>query len=275
MQNILKPLQLIYNMPTYYYTSNAALQYNQTNDMVDYYLDNNTLPLAKFLTESPITRILSENELSALYFLIDIQDIFVRYSYYENNTFISYTDDTYLEASLEYHNAITINWSGAPANANKIAIQIFDIIGNELSEIRYFIKAESTCIENQIVWLNKLGGYDSFMFTGGLESSISATKETEIENPFNTNFLSPYAITSYRSINSSKQIKIAHRCANNETAQWLKNELINSSDIYIVEDLVYKPVLMQDANVGYNSYSKEFIVTFNLKFAFPINIQTR
>ena len=97
----------------------------------------------------------------------------------------------------------------------------------------------------------------------------------KIENPFNTNFLSPYAITSYRSINSSKQIKIAHRCANNETAQWLKNELINSSDIYIVEDLVYKPVLMQDANVGYNSFSKEFIVTFNLKFAYPINIQTK
>jgi len=275
MQNILKHLHQFYNMPTIYHTSNAALQYNQTNNMIDYYLDNNTPPTAKFLTESPITRILSENELSALYFLIDIQDILVRYSYYENNTFISNTDDVYLEANLKYHNAITINWSGAPANANKMEVQIFDIAGDTLTEIRYFIRAESTCIENQIVWLNKLGGYDSFMFTGGLESSITAVKETEIENPFNTNFLSPFAITSYRSINSNKEIKIAHRCVNNETAQWLKNELINSADIYIVEDLVYKPVLMQDANVGYNSYSKEFIVTFNLKFAFPINIQTR
>lgn len=275
MQNILKHLQQIYNMPTIYYTSNAALQYNQTNDMVAYYVDTITPPSAKFLTEAPQTRILAENELSALYFLCLPQNIVVRYSYYENNTFILNTDNSILEESLKYHNAITINWSGAPANANKIQVQIFNEDFDELTEIRYFIRAESSCIENQIVWLNKLGGYDSFMFTGGLETSISAIKETEIEFPFNTNFLSPYPITSYRSINSNKQIKIAHRCANNETAQWLKNELINSADIYIVEDLVYKPVLMQDANVGYNSYSKEFIVTFNLKYAYPINIQTR
>jgi hypothetical protein len=113
------------------------------------------------------------------------------------------------------------------------------------------------------------------MFTGGTETSINATKETEIENPFNTNFSTPYAITSYRSINSTKEIKVAHRCDNNETAQWLKTELINSADIYIVENEVYKPVLIQNANVNYNSFSKEFIVSFNLKFAYPINIQTR
>ncbi len=262
-------------MPTIYYTSNSALQYNQTNNMADYYVDTITPPVAKFLTEAPNPRILAENELSALYFLCLPQNIIVRYSYYENNTFISYTDNPILEESLEYHNAITINWSGAPANANKMLVQIFNEDTDELTEIRYFIRAETTCIENQIVWLNKLGGYDSFMFTGGLQSSITASKETEIENPFNTNFLSPYAITSYRSINSNKEIKIAHRCVNNETAQWLKNELINSADIYFVENLVYKPVLVQDSNVGYNSYSKEFIVTFNLKFAFPINIQTK
>jgi hypothetical protein len=275
MQNISKHHQQTYNMPTIYYTSNSALQYNQTNNMADYYVDTITPPVAKFLTEAPNPRILAENELSALYFLCLPQNIIVRYSYYENNTFISYTDNPILEESLEYHNAITINWSGAPANANKMLVQIFNEDTDELTEIRYFIRAETTCIENQIVWLNKLGGYDSFMFTGGLQSSITASKETEIENPFNTNFLSPYAITSYRSINSNKEIKIAHRCVNNETAQWLKNELINSADIYFVENLVYKPVLVQDSNVGYNSYSKEFIVTFNLKFAFPINIQTK
>jgi hypothetical protein len=262
-------------MPTNYYTSNAALQYNQTNNMADYFMDAPSTT-KKFLTAAPQTRILAENELSALYFLCSPINMFAYYEYYENNTLITSAFQYIDETALKYHNAISVNWSGAPANANKMAVYLFgDEDAAKISETRYFIRAESTCIENQIVWLNKLGGYDSFMFTGGLESSITAVKETEIENPFNTNFLSPFAITSYRSINSNKQIKIAHRCANNETAQWLKNELINSADIYIVEDLVYKPVLMQDANVGYNSYSKEFIVTFNLKFAFPINIQTR
>ena len=56
-------------MPTQYYTSNAALQYNVTNDLTDYMLNDTGVTGKKFLTEAPLTKIMPENELSALYFL--------------------------------------------------------------------------------------------------------------------------------------------------------------------------------------------------------------
>jgi hypothetical protein len=265
-------------MPTIYNTSNAALQYDETNDMLPFIVNDTALTGIRFLTEAPLTKKLHANELSALYFLSNDTSFtgFAQYTYYDIDGNTPAQTNVQLYPNLiKYHNAIPVNWIGADPTAVKMRVRLIRSTSVAITEERYFILDNTGCQQNQITWLNKLGGYDTWMFTGGLETSINATKETEIENPFNTNFVSPYAITSYRSINSSKQIKIAHRCDNNETAQWLKTELINSADIYIVENEVYKPVLMQDANVNYNSFSKEFIVTFNLKYAFPINIQTR
>ena len=50
-------------MPTYYNTSNSALQYNQDNDMASYIVNDTYSTGIKFLTESPQTRILNVNEL--------------------------------------------------------------------------------------------------------------------------------------------------------------------------------------------------------------------
>jgi hypothetical protein len=264
-------------MPTLYNTSNAALQYDEPNDMLAYIVNDTSVTGIKFLTEAPLTRQLHANELSALYFLSNDTSFggFVQYTYYDSDGNTPMQTNVNLTSLLKYHNAIPVNWIGADPTAVKMRVRLIRNTSVAITEERYFILDNTGCQQNQITWLNKLGGYDSWMFTGGTETSINATKETEIENPFNTNFLTPYAITSYRSINSTKEIKVAHRCDNNETAQWLKTELINSSDIYIVENEVYKPVLIQNANVNYNSFSKEFIVSFNLKYAFPINIQTR
>jgi hypothetical protein len=261
-------------MPTVYKTSNACKQYNEVNDMTDYimyYVSSSQ----KFLTESPQIRILAENELSALYFLCLPSNMVVRYSYYENNTYISNIENGVLEENLNYHSAIPINWNGAPANANKILVQLLNEELDPISEIRYFIKAESTCNEKQVTWLNKLGGYDSFMFTGGEEYIINAQKENPIEYPFNTNFESPLRINSYRSINSKKSFTLANRCSTKETADWLKSELVNSSDVYVVENDIYIPVDVQTTTVEYNSWSKQFIVKFGFIYSFPINIQTR
>jgi hypothetical protein len=262
-------------MPTIYKTSNACKQYNEPNNMEEYYVNSTSYPLTKFLTIAPLTRILAENELSALYFLCLPQNVFIRYYYYLNNAFILSIENSILEEELQYHNALPINWIGAPANANKMLIQIFNEGDDAISEIRYFIKQESTCNEKQVTWLNKLGGYDSFMFTGGEEYIINAEKENPIEYPFNTNFESPLRINSYRSINSKKSFTLANQCTTKETADWLKSELVNSSDVYVIENDVYIPVDVQTTNVEYNSWSKQFIVKFGFTYSFPINIQTR
>ena len=264
-------------MPTDYNTSNAALQYNETNDMLDYIVNDTSVTGIKFLTEAPLTRKLHANELSALYFLSNDTSFagFVQYTYYDIDGLTPMQTNVNLTSLLKYHNAVPVNWIGADPTAVKMRVRLIRNTSVAITEERYFILDNTACETNQLTWLNKLGGFDSWVFTGGLETSISQSKQNEIEYPFNTNFFTPYPITSYRSINSSKQLKVAHRCANNETAQWLKSELINSAEVYIVQDEIYKPVLIQDAEVNYSSFAKEFIVSFNLKFAYPINIQTR
>jgi hypothetical protein len=265
-------------MPTLYNTSNAALQYDEPNDMLAYIVNDTSVTGIKFLTEAPLTRQLHANELSALYFLSNDTSFtgFAQYTYYDADGNTPMQTNVQLYPNLiKYHNAIPVNWIGADPTAVKMRVRLIRSTSVAITEERYFILDNTGCETNQLTWLNKLGGFDSWVFTGGLETTITQSKENEIENPFNTNFSTPYAITSYRSINSSKQLKVAHRCENNETAEWLKTELINAAEVYIVENEIYKPVLIQNAQINYSSYQKNFIVSFNLKFAYPINIQTR
>jgi hypothetical protein len=175
-----------------------------------------------------------------------------------------------------YHNAIPVNWIGADPTAVKMRVRLIRATSVAITEDKFFILDNSQeCTQKQITWLNKLGGYDTFMFAGGQEYIIDAQKENPIEYPFNTNFESPLRINAYRSINSKKSFTLANRCKTKETADWLKSELVNSADVYVIENDVYIPVDVKTATVEYNSWSKEFIVKFAFSYSFPINIQTR
>lgn len=264
-------------MPTYYNTSNSALQYNQDNDLVSYIVNDTSVTGIKFLTESPQTRILNINELSALYFLSNDASFsgYAQYTYYDIDGNIPMQTNVDLSTLVKYHNSIPVNWIGADPTAIKIRVRLIRTTSVAITEEKYFILNNESCNQKQVTWLNKLGGYDSFMFTGGQEFVINAEKENPIEYPFNTNFVSPLRINAYRSINSKKSFTLANRCSTKETAEWLKYELVNSSDVYVVEDDVYIPVDVQTSSVEYNSWSKEFIVKFGFTYSFPINIQTR
>ena len=266
-------------MPTYYNTSNACKQYNEENDMSEYLVNDTTVTGIKFLTESPDTRILNVNELSALYFLSNDTSFtgFAQYTYYDidGNTPMQTNVELYPNL-LKYHNAIPVNWIGADPTAVKMRVRIIRASSVAITESKFFIlDNDQECNQKQITWLNKLGGYDKFMFAGGQEYIINAEKQNPIEYPFNTNFESPLRINAFRSINSRRSFTLANRCKTKETAEWLKSELVNSSDVYVVENDTYIPVDVQTSSVEYNSWSKEFIVKFGFTYSFPINIQTR
>jgi hypothetical protein len=265
-------------MPTYYKTSNACKQYNEVNDMTEYIVNDTSVTGIKFLTESPQIRILNANELSALYFLSNDASFtgFAQYTYYDIDNNIPMQTNVALYPNLvKYHNAIPVNWIGADPTAVKMRVRLIRSTSVAITEEKFFILSNESCNQKQVTWLNKLGGYDTFMFTGGQEYVINAERQNPIEYPFNTNFESPLRINAYRSINSNKSFTLANRCATKETADWLKSELVNSADVYVVENDEYIPVNVQTSSVEYNSWSREFIVKFGFTYSFPINIQTR
>lgn len=144
-----------------------------------------------------------------------------------------------------------------------------------MTEERTFILDEECAIdEKQVVWMNKLGGFDSWTFLAGQETQISVKRENTIEYSKEINFHSPHRINSNRN-NDSVQSKTLATRVNKEVSDWLKSELINSIDVYFVENGSYIPVNVKDTSVAYNSWSKNYIVKMAFEYAYPINIQTR
>jgi hypothetical protein len=141
-------------------------------------------------------------------------------------------------------------------------------------EITFVLDEECAVEEKQVVWLNKLGGYDSWTFLAGQETQINVKRENDIEYSKETNFVSPNRIYANRNNTSIKNKGLATK-TNRTTAEWLKSELINSIDVYFVEDGKYIPVNVKDSSVAYNTWTKNYIVKMNFEYAYPINIQTR
>lgn len=78
-----------------------------------------------------------------------------------------------------------------------------------MSEERIFILDEECAIqEKQVVWLNKLGGYDSWTFLAGQETQINVKRENTIEYSKESNFQSPNRINANR--NNNSEIGRAH-----------------------------------------------------------------
>lgn len=146
---------------------------------------------------------------------------------------------------------------------------------NAMTETRTFI-LDDICSndEKQVVWMNKLGGFDSWTFLGGQQTEIAVKREVDIEYTKDINFNSPNRIYANRSNLSKKSLSLATR-VNKQIAQWLRSELIDSIDVYFIEDGYYIPVNVKDASVNYNSWENSYIVKMNFEYAFPNNIQTR
>lgn len=145
-----------------------------------------------------------------------------------------------------------------------------------LTETKCF-KLDSNCYEheNQIQWVNKLGGKDTFMFTGLPIKEKAIQRQNEIKYPVANNFQAPSAIYQSRSISSRESMTIFTRCENEGTARWLRDEINDCIAIYLLVGSEYYPIIPETANVQvFNENGFNYQVNMKFKFAFDVNIQT-
>lgn len=257
------------------HSTNAALQYNQINSMAPYAMLN-TGTNFPFLTEAPNPRTLNRDEQSFLYFLsgtASLDAVLTKKYYDRQGELISETGVTLTGVGI--HNSIPINSSVAPDGTFKMCVSLereSSLI--PVSETRCYILSES-CRGTQVVWLNKLGGYESFYFTGFEVETKTVSRETDIKYPESTHYLSPDRVYASREIKSGKTISLFNRCSNREIAEWLKFDLIDSPDVYVIIDNLYIPVNVVNTSVSSVPYVNNYDVSFSLKYAFDINVQTR
>lgn len=148
---------------------------------------------------------------------------------------------------------------------------------SELSEVRtYLLDDECTSYEYELNWLNKLGGRDTWVFTGYPVEQVEVKRNNEIEYSRRTNLTAPNRIYAYRENKSRKTLTVVHRCKTRATADWLKSELIDSIDVLIKVGTTYYPANVQGASaIVFNPFTQDYVVRVSLQYAFDINVQTR
>lgn len=156
-------------------------------------------------------------------------------------------------------------------------VSIRRAVDTEITEERCF-ELDTRCFqtENTIQWVNKLGGVDTWTFTGNPIQTRNTEREGLIEYPMQDNYQSPNEIYAYRSIKSHEVMNLFHRCENEETAIWLRSELQDAIQAYVKVGDDYHPIIPTTSSVQIRNYAqRDPNVRFTFRFAYDINIQRR
>lgn len=146
----------------------------------------------------------------------------------------------------------------------------------DLTETRCFV-LDSNCYqhENQIQWVNKLGGKETFVFTGLPIKEKSIERDINIKRPIIDNFSAPNPIYQSRQISSREVISLFTRCNNEDTARWVRNEIFDCVAIYLLIGSEYYPIIPEASSIQvYNENGFNYNVIFRFRFAFDVNIQS-
>lgn len=156
-------------------------------------------------------------------------------------------------------------------------VSVVNTTFSELSETRTYLY-DTECVSNEIElnWLNKLGGRDSYVFTGFPIEDRSVDRITPIEYPRLNNYYSPNRIYANRQNISRKGYTITTRCKNRSVAVWLREDIMDSIDVMMRVNGEYLPVEVLDASMVTNdTFSQDYSVRFRIRLAYDINVQTR
>lgn len=289
------------NLTTNYYgVVNASLDFDEwANGYLDFDGSYTVLNSSKkFLTNSPTTQNVYSSTRSYLYFLNNTAAVnaasYVEYKGYDtgNNLTAQMQFDTSFDENkriqyvgagyknIELVDGTELNFSqGAGALpfftaqiVVKYTVQLFDSLGQPVSELRTFNVAEDCNIGDtyQLIFQNKLGGYDTFTFRSFADKSYSVTTKDNFKKRLGAWNGTDYeyesyqrGTTQYNTIYKDK-VLIKSDWISEEESEWL-HELITSPDVYMVfgsrEQLM--PINIIDSEYQVKKYNKDQL--FNLQ----------
>lgn len=257
------------NLTTNFYgVINATLDFDewagQFRTMNDYTVLNSS---KKFLTNAPTTQTVYPSTRAYLYFLNNTAASnaasYVEYIGYDanNNPTVQIKFDTAYDENqriqyvgVGYENLELIDGFEPGYSANigtipfftaqsvvKYTVQLFDATNQQVTELRTFNVGEDCNIGDtyQLIFQNKLGGYDTFSFRSFADKSYSVTTKDTFKKRLGawngTDFeYEPYqrATTQYNTIYKDR-IVIKSDWITEDESQWL-HELVTSPDVYMV-----------------------------------------
>lgn len=234
-----------------YKGANIALQHTATQNLNEFTVGNNT---KRFLTTTPSGLgpypIYVVGDIIQLAFLYDEElTIQGRVEEYNDAPSLLNVDNSPL-VTIEIDRGIfKIDTSAFLAATTSVVVKLINSASGVRSE-NYRFDLDKKCRDRaqNIVWLNRLGGFDSYRFTGDLLESVT-TRKTSYEKGLGKNF-----IVSDRgdSIIGSKSYDVREIWSDwilESEAAWL-SELYTSKHVYLVEDVdgsnEYVPIVVTD-----------------------------
>jgi hypothetical protein len=266
-------------MPTIRYATNACIQYNQVNDLEALgYVMSNLETGKKFLTNAPRYLTLHESQRSALYFLSETNLLASAvFNMYDGagNLYDTQTASNIFIGAI--HNAMPINLAGLDVNGdttNLHRLECYLQSYGQASESFNFIISRTCLIDpKEIWWLNSLGGMESYLFNSRPLNSMTVNRADRIKYPQENNNIAPSRIYRQGVIDAQQSFEVSIKARTREEAEWLKFELLSSTDVYVRDGSTYLPLLVEAGSASYNYANPDNYVRFSFTYAFNKNVQ--
>ena len=247
---------------------NATRQHLDTQSMVTtYYTDSTT---RKFLTNSPETVLIRESDEFQLSFLVP--DNGQSYKYVQQPYGLSGAALTQIVGSLVAiageRGIIPIN--GFLSTWSKVEVWLKLNAGTVSTEVKTFvIDRRINCDAIRLTWLNRLGGFDSYTFTGNLDNEVSVGR-TSFVRDLGISFATSDRGQTQLGVSVNDTFVIYSEFIDNATAIWL-SELLSSPVVYSIEDVngtnSYVPISLLHTNQVKKVANGMFQIKLNYKYS--------
>lgn len=267
---------------------NAALDFSQTNDLSNYFYDFSIANTNKpFLTNQPTSKETFSNQKEFLSVLVEGNsnfEIFIDGVYeYWNGTQVGYVDKFTTSvtsggcftADVSYSN---MGFTGSTAIRRYTArlwrrnLSTSNITPVSITQTYNVLPDCPSEYQTNIIWLNSLGGWDSFMFNGEIEEKIKRKSDEFITAPDYTPSTSERLNTDYN-INIEKTTTLKSSWINKDHFDWLA-DLAKSDDVRYLSGSTWIPVTLNDFKYELDSLNDLYQVTIEYKIARELNLNS-
>lgn len=209
---------------------NTTLQHRETQNLNVFTQDNSN---KRFLTNAP-DKVITPNEEAQLSFLTN--EASTKYAIKKYNAQGGLIGTSIISLKIiENNRGIIPVQVGGPINYDNFTIELLDSGGAIISEAQRFI-IDQKCYDNpkRFWWLNKLGGFDAFTFTGDIQESIRS-KRTSYERDLGFSFDVEDRGETVLGVKAENRFEAFSDFMTRDEADWLQ-ELYTSPMVFLQED---------------------------------------
>jgi len=243
---------------------NMTLQHTE-NQSVSIYLNDVITKL--FMTHAPLTQKIQRTETIQLHFLTPATLFRFRVTEFDKDNVIINTITSGNKSVTDNHAIVLIDASIVLTNTVRFEVKLLNTSNIQRSETRIF-DIDDGCHDTAIrlKWLNQLGGFDSYTFTGKQERVINH-KSTSFEKVLSPDFNIEDRGQTHLEIKSNNEFNLWSNVRDAQTIKWLEELLANKINVWIDDPLGFIPIIILDGSMKTED-TEDPVPQINIKYKF-------